>query len=89
MDLTFQHPCTALVVGSTGAGKTHWIKKVIEHREDMFDITFEKIIFHYSEWQPLYEDLPFVDFRPELPLMGDHSPGQAPKLIIIDYLWKK
>jgi len=84
MDLKFQHPCTALIVGGTGAGKTHFMKKLIENRTDMFNTPFESIIFYYSEWQPLYQDLPFVDFRQELPLMEDHPPGQGPKLIVID-----
>ena len=84
MDLRFQHPCTALIVGGTGAGKTHFMKKLIENRTDMFSVSFDKIIFYYSEWQPLYEALSFVDFRQELPLMEDHPPGQPPKLIVID-----
>lgn len=85
MDLTFQHPCTALVVGGTGAGKTFFMKKLIENREAMFNTAFEKIIFYYSEWQPLYEELKaVVDFRQELPILDDHPPGQGPKLLIID-----
>ena len=85
MDLKFQHPCTALIVGGTGAGKTVFMKRIIENREHMFNVPLEKIVFYYSEWQPLYEDLSdFVDFRQELPLMEDHPPGQGPKLIVID-----
>ena len=85
MDRKFQHPCTALIVGGTGAGKTVFMQKIIENREQMFNVPLEKIVFYYSEWQPLYEDLSgFVDFRQELPLMDDHPPGQGPKLIVID-----
>lgn len=50
----------------------------------MFNTEFDKIIFYYSEWQTLYESMPYVDFRQELPLMEDHPPGQGAKLIIID-----
>ncbi|MBW0532616.1 hypothetical protein O181_072331 [Austropuccinia psidii MF-1] len=85
MDLRFQHPCTALVVGGTGAGKTYFMKKVIDFCVDMFNTSFDVIVFYYSEWQPLYDELVNkVEFRQELPLLDDHPSGQGPKLIIID-----
>ncbi|KAK3917811.1 Putative B3 domain-containing protein [Frankliniella fusca] len=74
MDLRFQHPCTALVVGGTGSGKTFFMNRPIENRNEMFNTTFEHIIFYYSEWQPLEE----------LPLLEDHPTGQGPKLIVMD-----
>ena len=84
MDLRFQHPCTGLIVGGTGAGKSWFAKRVIENREVMFTTPFEHVIFYYSEWQPLYDEMQGVEFRQELPLMEDHPPGQGPKLIIVD-----
>ncbi|KAK3922750.1 LOW QUALITY PROTEIN: Phosphatidylinositol-binding clathrin assembly protein [Frankliniella fusca] len=87
MDLRFQHPCTALVVGGTGSGKTFFMNRLIEKRDEMFNTTFEHIIFYYSEWQPLYDTLKAnhrVEFREELPLLEDHPAGQGPKLIVFD-----
>jgi len=87
MHLKFQHPCTALIVGGTGAGKTYFVKKLVENGKQMFNTSFENIVFYYSEWQPLYETLSTeqgVDFRQEFPLMEDHPTGQSPKLIVID-----
>ncbi|KAK3931286.1 NAD/NADP-dependent betaine aldehyde dehydrogenase [Frankliniella fusca] len=87
MDLRFQHPCTALVVGGTGSGKTFFMNRLIENRNEMFSTTFEHIIFYYSEWQPLYDTLKSqhgVEFRQELPLLDDHPAGQSPKLIVMD-----
>lgn len=84
MDLRFKHPCTALLVGGTGAGKSYLTKRLIEHREFMFDTTFDKVVYYYSEWQPLYEDMKDVEFRQELPLMEDYPSGEGPKLLIID-----
>ncbi|KAK3918938.1 hypothetical protein KUF71_001062 [Frankliniella fusca] len=81
LDLRFQHPCTALVVGGTGSGKTYYTKRLIENRDEMFNTPFEHIIFYYSEWHPLYEDLRskhMVDFRQELPLLEDHPCDQGP-----------
>lgn len=87
MDLRFQHPCTALVVGGTGVGKTFFMKRVIEHRDAMFNTSFDHILFYYTEWQPMYDELATqhgVEFRQDVPLLEDHPPGLGPKLIIID-----
>lgn len=86
MDLRFLHPCTGLIVGGTGSGKTYLVKQLIEHREDMFDVTFTDIIYYYTEWQCLFDDLAtshHVEFRQELPLLQDHPRG-SPKLLIVD-----
>lgn len=87
MDLRFQHPFTALIVGGTGSGKTFLIKQIIEHRQEMFNTSFEKIVYYYSEWQDLFVDLTtshHVEFRQELPLLEDHPRGQGAKLLIVD-----
>ncbi|KAK3921669.1 Protein transport protein Sec23A [Frankliniella fusca] len=82
MDLRFQHPCTALVVGGTGSGKTFFMNRLIENRNEMFNTTFEHIIFYYSEWQPLL--ITGLNLGQELPLLDDHPAGQGPKLIVMD-----
>ena len=77
MDFRLKHPCTGLIVGGTGAGKSFFTKRLIEHRADLFDTVFDDIIFCYSEWQPLYEALSekeSVEFRQELPSLEDLSP---------------
>lgn len=84
MDFRYQHPANALLVGGSGAGKTYFMKKLIEHRTEMFNVTFKKIIFYYSEWQELYKSLPYVEFRQEIPALDDHPAGEGAKLIIID-----
>jgi hypothetical protein len=87
MDLRFAHPCTGLIVGGTGAGKSYFTKRLIEQRAELFDTVFEHIIFYYSEWQPLYESLSeteSVEFRQDIPRLEDHPPRMGPKLIIID-----
>ncbi|KAK3925221.1 Putative B3 domain-containing protein [Frankliniella fusca] len=87
MNLRFQHPCTAPEVGGTGSGKTFFMNRLIENRNEMFSTTLEHIIFYYSEWQPLCDTLKSnhgVDFREDLTLLDDHPAGQGPKLIVMD-----
>lgn len=86
MDLRFQHPCTALIVGGTGSGKTYLMKQLIEHRNALFNTEFQETLYYYSEWQDLFEAMSIdhhVQFKQQLPFLEDHPKG-APKLIIID-----
>ena len=46
-----------LVSGPTMCGKTQWVKKLIDHREDMIHPPPEKVIYSYQKWQPAYETL--------------------------------
>jgi len=55
MSLKFVHPSTILVSGPTGSGKTKFVSKVI-HR-NMFDKAPRRIIWIYSEWQPIYDEM--------------------------------
>jgi hypothetical protein len=53
--LPFRHPSTILIAGPTGSGKTKFVVKLLtEHGIDPFP---ERIIWVYSEWQDLYEDV--------------------------------
>jgi hypothetical protein len=50
-DLRFQHPAALLVSGSTGAGKTHWVKLLIENDGIKGDI---KKIYYFM---PILENI--------------------------------
>lgn len=87
MDLRFKHPCTGLLVGGTGAGKTFFMKRVIENVQSMFDTPFQRIVWHYTEWQPMYEELENkcgVVFIQGVPSLDDFPTGSEPQLVIID-----
>ena len=49
---TFQHPCTVLIAGPTGSGKTKAIVKIIEQRQQLFFPVPNNIVYCYSMWQP-------------------------------------
>ena len=48
-----KHPSMIAVVGSTGAGKTHWLLNFIHRMQD----TFAKIVVVHKVDEPLYEVL--------------------------------
>jgi len=50
MDLRFSHPSNVLVCAPSGAGKSYFVKKIVENRTEMFNTTFEKVIWFYTEY---------------------------------------
>lgn len=87
--LRWEHPWAALVAGSSGAGKTTFIKRFLRHLEAMSDTKFCEIILFYSEWQPVYNELAElrkIDFREGLPRGDDFPENAGPKLVIMDDL---
>jgi len=51
----FLHPCTMLVSGPTGCGKTALVSEFVKRK--LFEPIIERVIWMYSEWQPIYENL--------------------------------
>ena len=53
-DIPFKHPCTILVSGPTGCGKTRLVRRLIEPLEQLIEPPPQRIIWVYSEWQEEY-----------------------------------
>lgn len=85
MSLPLIHPSATIVAGPSQAGKSQWVSKLIKHSHTMIKPPPREIIMCYSEWQPLYDTLPQVQFHKGLidveTLNADH-----PKLLILDDL---
>src|SRR5277367_996712 len=82
-DVTLRHPFNAVVSGPSQSGKTHWVKTLITSGKITPEI--EKIMFYYSEWQPLYDKMTsFVEFHQGLP--SSLPDGKKRTLIILDDL---
>ena len=56
------HPFTCLVAGPTGSGKTSFLKKLLELKDEKIYQCPEKILWCYSQWQPLYATMKDVEF---------------------------
>lgn len=80
------HPFTCMVVGPTKAGKTVFVKKLIEDKDRMINQKIDKILWFYTENQPLYEDLKtsveFIEGIPDFHQLK--SDDGIPKLIVLD-----
>ena len=49
--LFFKHTANIFISGPSGSGKTEFVKKMIEYKEDLFDIQPQQIVWCYKEWQ--------------------------------------
>ena len=53
----FKHTASIFISGPSGSGKTEFVKKMIEYKEDLFDIQPQQIVWCYKEWQSAYNIL--------------------------------
>jgi hypothetical protein len=51
--MLFKSPFTAIVVGATSSGKSHWVKRLIENRGQMISPPPAQILYCYGEVNPL------------------------------------
>lgn len=70
----FHSPTTICISGTTGSGKTTLLYNILRHRNDVFTTPASKIVYCYSEWQDIFDEmeknLP-VEFIEGLPTIGD------------------
>jgi hypothetical protein len=84
-------PSSILVSGSSFSGKTYFISKLLQNKAKMFAQEPVEILFVYSVWQDLYDEMTekvpgikFVDFMPSLSDIEQFSSSGEPKLLIFD-----
>lgn len=79
--LKLKHPFTMLVAGPTGSGKTHYVKKLVDHR--MIHPFPKTVLWCYGAYQTLYEEMQGIEFYEGIPTnLNQYSDT----LIIIDDL---
>jgi hypothetical protein len=90
MKFRFRHPCTGILAGQTGCGKSYWIKKLIQNKETMFEPPPEIVHFCYSEFQPAYFEMqswPNVVMYQGMPDLDVFRNGSTKRqLVILDDL---
>jgi hypothetical protein len=63
------HPFTCIVAGPTKAGKTVFVKRLIENKDFMINQPITKVLWFYGEQQPLYKnfktEIEFIEGIPD------------------------
>lgn len=91
-DTRLQHPFSLVVSGPSNSGKTYFVKDVIENATKIISQRMENIVYIYSCWQPLYNellkirDINFVQDLPESLCDDTLLPPEKNNLLIIDDL---
>ena len=79
------HPFTCMVAGPTGSGKSVFIRRLVRQKNERISPPPERIVWCYSEWQPLYESMlgSVVEFHQGLPEKLD---PKVRNLVVLDDL---
>lgn len=91
-DGRLQHPFSLVVSGPSNCGKTYFVKDVIENAAKVISHNIDNIVYIYSCWQPLYDqllrvrDINFVNGLPESLCDDTLLPTDKNNLLIIDDL---
>ncbi len=56
-DIRFQWPFSMVIAGSSNSGKTFFVKTLLQNAGKLISKKTDNIVFIYSVWQPLYDDL--------------------------------
>lgn len=82
--LPFQHPCTIMVSGPSKSGKTTFINKLLQFKDQMFSTKFKEIVWCYGAVVP-YLSVENVRFHEGIPSLETFE-IQPNSLIILDDL---
>ena len=88
----FIAPVTCILSGSTSSGKTYWLNKLFQNKNDMFDEEPRKIMFCYNIWQQIFIKMQSdqgVQFHQGIPSEDDidnFTDGVQHTAIVIDDL---
>ena len=87
----FKHPTTILVAGPTQAGKTEFVKKLLQHKDTLFDPIPTNILWGYGHKneKQIHDILtinPHVRFYEGLPDLDDIDISQNTLLILDDLM---
>ena len=81
MTLKLQHPFTLIVAGPSSCGKSTFVIKLLECREQLCDVVFENIVWCHSENNAPH-NLKNVTFAKGVP--DFENPENVPTLIVLD-----
>ena len=80
MTLKLQHPFTLIVAGPSSCGKSTFVIRLLEYKEQLSDIVFKNIVLCHSEDNAPHhlKDVSFVKGVPDF-----ENPENVPTLIVL------
>ena len=88
--IPFTSPCTVVISGPTGSGKSTFTFKILRNLNNMFSYPINKVYYFYSVWQKSFEteDIKKIEFIKDIPNQEstEKISNNLHNLIIIDYL---
>ena len=82
----FTSPFSCLISGPSSSGKSTFIKKLIDLSSTHITPPPQRIVYVYSEWQPLFEGMKNVEFKKSIPSLQEFEKFQYSLLIIDDFM---
>lgn len=90
----FEAPSTFAISGTTGSGKTTWLSKLLEQRDELFPkVSTKKILYCYGIWQDLFDkmeasisDLVFHEGVPSSSIIDELTENKEHNIVILDDL---
>ena len=67
----FSHPFTCIISGPSSSGKTTFIKKLIDISDTRIVPSPSVIVYVYTEWQSVFDEMKGVEFRKSIPSLND------------------
>ena len=88
--IPFTSPCTVVISGPTGSGKSTFTFKILLNLNNMFSYPINKVYYFYSVWQKSFEteDIKKIEFIKDIPNQEsiEKISNNLHNLIIIDDL---
>ena len=88
--IPFTSPCTVVISGPTGSGKSTFTFKILRNLNNMFSCPINKVYYFYSVWQKSFEteDIKKIEFIKDIPNQEsiEKISNNLHNLIIIDDL---
>ena len=92
----FPDSSTIAITGTTSSGKTTWLYRLLRHKDEMFAVPPERILYCYGIFQSLFDEMkkrvPAITFCPGLPTESEldslTSNGKH-NLVILDDLMNR
>ena len=90
MSLKLENPCSIVISGASGTGKTNLVLRLIDHVQEMFNNSIKRIVFFYEVWQTSYEAyLQKVEFLQGLPTEEFLKQAKDSLIILDDQMHSK